>query len=214
METAAAAALGPEEPSSPDFAELFAPTPTGIVEGSPAASTGVIQRPGDSPWASTSAPLRGEFAPAAITLEPTHIPSIQRRVAACLSEVDVAEPEQPFIPHGCPFTIHNPFTSRSQCRILSEAMPTPQALRTVLSDFSSRRGWQPLVSVQPQPDDASVHLIPAAASPSLASVLLRDGAQLQPLCATRDAAGQVYRRIVLNGRHGRLREPYSLAVIM
>ena len=94
---------------------------------------------------------------------------------------------------------------------MSEVLQIPQALRTVLSDFAARRGWQPLVPVHPQPDADSVHLIPAAASPDLASVLLRTGNDLHPLCATRLGSGPPYRRIVLNGRHGRIREPYSIA---
>ena len=139
------------------------------------------------------------------------IPRLQRTVAACLSEVDTEPPSDPFIPAGCPFTIHNPFTSRSQCKVLSEVITSPQALRTVLSDFSARRGWQPLVSVHPQPDSASVHLVPAAADQALASVVLRSGSTLNALCLTRQWQGNPYRRIVLHGRHGRLREPYSVS---
>ena len=200
---------GPSEPSSPDLTDLQAPTPNAEIVSGHSDEIGTVQRPSDQPLARTSAPLRGDIAPGLSAFNAAHVPSIQRRVAACISEVDVVEAVQPFVPHGCPFTIHNPFTGRSQCKIMSEVIQTPQALRAILSDFSARRG--PLIPVHPQPDDASVHLIPAAASPSLASVLLRTGSDLHPLCATRAGPAQPFRRIVLNGRHGRVREPYSVS---
>ena len=171
---------GPSEPSSPDLTDLQAPTPTATIESASDAVAGTVQRPGDTPFARTSAPLSGELAPGLPPFDRAQIPRLQRRVAACVSEVDIREPEHPFIPHGCPFTIHNPFTSRSQCKIMSEVVHTPQVFRSILSDFSARRGWQPLVPVHPQPDEESVHLIPAAASSSLASVLLRTGSVLHP----------------------------------
>ena len=143
---------GPTEPSSPDLTEVQAPTPTGNVEHGVEPSVGIIQRPSDSSLASTSAPLRGEIEPRLDVFDAAHVCRLQRTVAACLSEVDVDETDNPFIPAGCPFTIHNPFTCRSQCKIMSELIPSSQALRTILSDFSARRGWQPLVSLQPQPD--------------------------------------------------------------
>ncbi|CAE7199873.1 ABHD8 [Symbiodinium necroappetens] len=202
---------GPTEPSSPDLTELQAPTPTGNVEHGVEPSVGIIQRPSDSSLASTSAPLRGEIEPQLDIFDAHTVARLQRTVAACLSEVDVEDPTTPFIPAGCPFTIHNPFTCRSQCKIMSELIQSPQALRAVLSDFSARRGWQPLVSLQPQPDARSIHLIPAAANPDLAAVVLRTGSALQPICLARTWQGNPYRRIVLNGRHGRLREPYSIS---
>ena len=201
----------PPEPSSPDLTDLQAPTPTGTVEHGIDSRVGIIQRASDSSLAHTSAPLRGDYEPLISTFDLSAVPRLQRAVAACLSDVDIESPTNPFVPAGCPFTIHNPFTSRSQCKVMSEVIPSPQALRTVLSDFSARRGWQPLVSLQPQPDQASVHLIPAAADPNLASVVLRSGPTLQALCLTRVWQGNPYRRIALHGRQGRLREPYSVS---
>ena len=201
----------PPEPSSPDLTDLQAPTPPGSVEHGIDSRVGIIQRASDFSLAHTSAPLRGDYEPLLNTFDLTAVPRLQRVVSACLSEVDIEEPSTPFVPAGCPFTIHNPFTSRSQCKVMSEVIPSPQALRTVLSDFSARRGWQPLVSLQPQPDQASVHLIPAAADPNLASVVLRSGPNLQALCLTRVWQGNPYRRIALHGRQGRLREPYSVS---
>ena len=202
---------GPTEPSSPDLTDLQAPTPTGNIEHGIDPRVGIVQRPSDSSLARTSAPLHGDYAPQLPVLDHGRIPQLQRSVAACLGEVDIEHPAVPFVPAGCPFTIHNPFTSRSQCKVMSEAIPSPQALRTVLSDFSARRGWQPLVSLHPQPDQTSVHLIPAAADPNLASVVLRSDSTLQALCLTRVWQGNPYRRISLLGRHGRLREPYSVS---
>ena len=202
---------GPTEPSSPDLLDLQAPTPTGSIEFGSEPAVGIIQRPSDSPFARTSAPLRGDIEPSLTPFDLATIPSIQRTVAACLSDVDIAPSAEPLIPAGCPFTIHNPFTSRSQCKVMSEVISSPQRLRTVLSDFSARRGWQPLVSLHPQPDAHSVHLLPAAADPSLASVVLRTGTNLQALCLSRTWQGNPYRRIALQGRQGRLREPYSVS---
>ena len=202
---------GPTEPSSPDLTDLQAPTPSGNIENGIDPRVGVVQRPSDSSLARTSAPLRGDYEPPIPVFDHGRIPQLQRSVAACLGEVDIEHPATPFVPAGCPFTIHNPFTSRSQCKVMSEAIPSPQALRTVFSDFSARRGWQPLVSLHPQPDQASVHLIPAAADPNLASVVLRSESSLQALCLTRVWQGNPYRRITLHGRQGRLREPYSVS---
>ncbi|CAE7401593.1 set10 [Symbiodinium microadriaticum] len=210
MESTGGDADGPSEPSSPDLTDLQAPTPTATVDTGADEEEGALQRPADSPFARTSAPLRGDLDPLLPEFAHASVPQVQRCVAACLSDVDVSTLPQPFIPHGCPFTVHNPFTRRSQCKIMSEVVQTPQAFRAMVSDFAARRGWQPLIAVHPQPTADSVHLIPAAADPALASVVLRTGHDLHPLCATRESPGQPFRRIVLNGRHGRIREPYSI----
>ena len=214
MESVDRVADGPSEPSSPDLTDLQAPTPTATIdpiEVGAEGAEGVLRRPADSPFAHTSAPLRGDLDSPLPGFDSASVPQVQRRVAACLSDVDVSPVPQPFVPHGCPFTVHNPFTRRSQCKIMSEAVQTPQAFRAVVSDFAARRGWQPLVAVHPQPTADSVHLIPAAADPALASVVLRTGQDLHPLCANRASPGHPFRRIVLNGRHGRIREPYSIS---
>ena len=142
---------------------------------------------------------------------PTLVPHIQRRVAACLNEVDMEPAPVPFIPHGCPFAIHNPFTARSQCKVMSEVVHTPQGLRNILADYAARRGWQPLVCVQPQPTDDAVHLIPAAADPGLVAVLFRAGRELVPSCIGRTVYGHPYCRLDVHGRAARLREPYPIA---
>ena len=110
---------GPTEPSSPDLTDLQAPTPISNIEHGIDARVGIVQRPSDSSLARTSAPLRGDYEPLIGAFDQCLIPQLQRTVSACLSEVDAEQPATPMIPAGCPFTIHNPFTSRSQCKVMS-----------------------------------------------------------------------------------------------
>ena len=164
--------------------------------------------PNDDDLARTSAPnigVPGDLSPA---FQASEIPAIQRRVLAALCEVDIERPPVPFVPAGCPVVIHNPFTSHSQVQLLTAVVGTPQILRDILSDYASRRGWRPLVGVQPQPDDRALHLIPAAAEDSLASVVFRNGDQLLPRCLAREMPAADYHSIRLDGRRGRLRLPY------
>ncbi|CAE7884579.1 RNA-directed DNA polymerase from mobile element jockey [Symbiodinium microadriaticum] len=121
---------GPTEPSSPDLTDLQAPTPISNIEHGIDARVGIVQRPSDSSLARTSAPLRGDYEPLIGAFDQCLIPQLQRTVSACLSEVDMEQPATPMIPAGCPFTIHNPFTSRSQCKVMSEAIPSPQVIPT------------------------------------------------------------------------------------
>ena len=202
---------GPSEPSSPDLADVSAPTPGNeVIRVGERNSFSVLQRASNEPLASTSAPMRGDTEPVLQPFCADLVASMQRRVTACLGEVDVEPAPRPFIPQGCPFTIHNPFTTRSQCQVMSATVHTPQHLREILADFSARRGWQPLVSVQPQPNEAAVHLIPAAADPTLVSVLFRAGHELIPSCIGRVTYGSPYCRLSVGGRQARMREPYPV----
>ncbi|CAE7788155.1 unnamed protein product, partial [Symbiodinium microadriaticum] len=99
-------------------------------------------------------------------------------------------------------------SDESPVQLLTAVVGTPQILRDILSDYASRRGWRPLVGVQPQPDDRALHLIPAAAEDSLASVVFRNGDQLLPRCLAREMPAADYHSIRLDGRRGRLRLPY------
>ena len=83
---------GPTEPSSPDLEDMQAPTPTGTIDHGHGDVVGVVQRPGDTPFSRTSAPLRGDTAPPLHAFDTAQIPNIQRRVAACISDVDTGEP--------------------------------------------------------------------------------------------------------------------------
>ena len=80
---------GPTEPSSPDLEDLQAPTPTGTIEHGHGEVVGVVQRPGHTPFSRTSAPLRGDTAPPIHTFDAAQIPSIQRRVAACMVSMGI-----------------------------------------------------------------------------------------------------------------------------
>ena len=76
---------GPTEPSSPDLEDLQAPTPTASIESGHGGAVGVVQRPSHTPLSRTSAPLRGDTAPPIPAFDIAQVPSIQRRVAACIS---------------------------------------------------------------------------------------------------------------------------------
>ena len=116
----------------------------------------------------------------------------------------------PFFPFGCPFQIHSPFTSRSQAQLVTGDVGTGQVFKELLSDFAFRRGWQPLVCVQPQPDTLAVHLAPASADPTLVSVLLRSGREVQARCVSCMMPPPHYHSITVNGRYGRRRLPYQV----
>ncbi|OLP77469.1 hypothetical protein AK812_SmicGene42466 [Symbiodinium microadriaticum] len=202
---------GPTEPSSPDFTDMNMPTPNAEVVTDVATGSTPHVRMSDSDLASTSAPVQGELVQPVEIFTSAQIPHIQCRVAACLYEVAEAPAPQPFIPRGCPFTIHNPFTRSRQCQVLSTIVHSPYRFREILQDYVNRRGWQPLVCVQPQPDSDSVHLIPIAADRGLASVVFRSGGGLHPVCVPRTLSRHPYASIQVNGRHTRIREPYQLS---
>ncbi|CAE7208415.1 unnamed protein product, partial [Symbiodinium microadriaticum] len=202
---------GPTEPSSPDFTDMNMPTPNPEVVTEVAVGSTPHIRMSDSELASTSAPIQGELARPVELFASSQIPQIQCRVAACLYDVAETPAPQPFIPRGCPFTIHNPFAHSRQCQVLSTVVYSPYRFREILQDYVNRRGWQPLVCVQPQPDSDSVHLIPVAADRGLASVVFRSGGSLHPVCVPRTFSRQPYASIQLNGRHTRIREPYQLS---
>ena len=198
----------PEPPSEPDLTDVSAPTPRNVV--SRRGSVEAYVRPSDDDLARTSAPRIGTDNVAGPVFQATEIPAIQRRVLAMFNEVDVERPPVPFIPAGCPVVIHNPFTSRSQAQHLTGIVGTPQIFRDLMHDYSVRRGWQPLISVHPQPDDRALHLIPAAAEGSLVSVVFRNGDNLHPRCLARTMPAADYHSIRLDGRRGRLRLPYHI----
>ena len=186
----------PVPPSSPDFTDITAPTPAGEIAGDEA---------------STSAPAVGAVPLAPVPFDHSLLPVCQCRVLAFLNEVNCRESQaRPFVPEGCPITIHNPFTRNRQCDLLSPEIYSGQTLRFLLQDFASRRGWQPLLAVQPQPDEHALHFIPAAADSSLASVVLRTDHGLHPICLPRILPTGPSRSLTVAGRWGRLREPYPL----
>ncbi|CAE7210150.1 unnamed protein product [Symbiodinium sp. CCMP2592] len=198
-----------QEPSSPDLSGVAPPTPGGELLG-PDHQGGALLRPSDEPGASTSVPSEAAPPPASL-FQPATIPLLQHRVTAYLQEVgEPGHAPRPFLPEGCPLTVHNPFTRNAQCPVLSPLIGTGFAFRLFLQDYSGRRGWQPIVPVQPQPDERAIHLIPAAADPSLVSVLLRTPDRLHPICLPRVLPVGPSRSITLAGRFGRLREPYPV----
>ena len=85
---------------------------------------------------------------------------------------------------------------------------TPNAFLQALGDYASRRGWQPIVAVQPQPDEHAIHLIPSAANPDLAAVLLQSGTAVQPACISRGYPSRSLGRIRFQGQSGQLVAPY------
>ena len=202
----------PVPPSSPDLTDLQPPTPVTVP---PHGGHGVndvdsIVRPSDSDLAHTSIPRAESAFAGAPDFDRSLIPVMQRRVAAALSEVNVDMPPRPFLPAGCPIVMHNPFTARGQVQIISTVVETPQAFQEVLQDFAARRGWQPLVCVQPQPDEAAIHLIPSARNHDLVAVLLRTASSVEPRCLARSLPVAQYHSISINGRAGRLRLPYQV----
>ena len=201
---------GPEEPSSPDLTDLQAPTP--LVEvANPVDPRGVSHiRMSEVSEARTSAPVQGDLSPQLTPFDRSNIPAVQRLVAALLNEVDLERPPIPFIQQGCPVTMHNPFTQRSQCQAMTAVVHSAQYFREILQDYAGRRGWQPLVPVSPQPDSDSLHLIPVAADPELVSVVFRSGNELHPCCVPQRIRRNPFARITLNGRQGRIREPYPV----
>ena len=175
---------GPAEPSSPDLADWQPPTPA--ASEPPTVSDTPILQPSGSSLARTTAPFEGAEASTPAAFPAEHIPVVQRRVAAAIQGVDIEPSTVPFLPPGCPVMIHNPFTGQTQCPALSSRVGTSHQLTEVLQDYSDRRGWQPIVCVQPQPDAQGVHLMPSAADARLVSVLFRNGAELRPRCIERD----------------------------
>ena len=202
----------PVPPSSPDLTDLQPPTP---VTTPPHGGHGVndadaIVRPSDSDLARTSIPRVDTAFVGAPAFDLALIPTLRRRVAAALSEVDVEVSPRPFLPAGCPVVMHNPFTARGQVQITTPVVDSPRILREVLQDFSSRRGWQQLVCVTPQPDEAAIHLAPAASNHDLVSVLLRTATIVEPRCMAHTLPAAHYHSVIINGSTGRLRLPYQV----
>ncbi|CAE7826777.1 unnamed protein product [Symbiodinium sp. CCMP2592] len=197
----------PQPPSSPSLTAVTAPTPENELVGTGGADPHLI-RPSDDPLARTGAPML-EWPRALPVFRQAEIPQLQTRVSAFMSEVDDRSNRlSPFLPAGCPLVIHNPFTEAEQCSVQTQLTGSGQIFRFFLQDFAQRRGWQPIVPVQPQPDESAIHLIPAAADPRLASVVLRTPQGLQPMCLPRSLPAGPSRALTLNGRFGRIREPY------
>ena len=160
------------EPSSPSLLQdISAPTPT----------TNLVEVPGESPvvlpssdtLASTRVPEQERLVPVTPQNPARPLSDIQHRFTCAIRGHRYAVPTgEPFIPAGVPVIIHNPFTGRPQCRLRTTTQGSPQVLCNTLADHAQRRGWQPLVDVQPQPDGEAVHLIPSAERQDLTSVLL------------------------------------------
>ena len=211
LESPSGEADGPEEPSESDLSDVQPPTPIAELPGLEPYAPGGIEsfvRPSDSDLARSSAPSIGEPFPDNPAFDMDTVPVLQRR-AACLQEVDNEPAPRPFLPAGCPVVVHNPFAIAAQITLHTSVVGTPQILREVLNDFAYRRGWQPIVCVQPQPNSDAIHLMPAAADEGLAAVLLRSGEALYPRCMTRRMPAADYHSITIQGRRGRLRVPYT-----
>ncbi|CAE7836107.1 unnamed protein product [Symbiodinium sp. CCMP2592] len=181
----------PVEPSSPSYSDLQAPTPDTTIEGEGLAST---VRASDSVAASTMVPVDGPTVANVPAFDQSMVPAMQRRVAAHLQGVNVAPQGHPFLPHGCPITIHDPFSRGSTCELLTSSIATGLIFEEMLRDYVARRGWQPLVSVYPQPDALSVHLIPAAADIAQITVRGRRGRIREPYTASRDPNRPIHLR--------------------
>ncbi|CAE6915759.1 unnamed protein product [Symbiodinium sp. CCMP2592] len=181
----------PVEPSSPSYSDLQAPTPDTTIEGEGLAST---VRASDSAAASTMVPVDGPTVANVPAFDQGMVPAMQRRVAAHLQGVNVAPQGHPFLPHGCPITIHDPFSRGSTCELLTSSIATGLIFEEMLRDYVARRGWQPLVSVYPQPDALSVHLIPAAADTAQITVRGRRGRIREPYTASRDPNRPIHLR--------------------
>ena len=204
-------ASGPTEPHSPSLpADLMAPTPrVELEEVEPGRAVITMSR---DALARTSAPGSDASLTAAPAFNPELIPVLQHRVLCALSHLPVSLPAgSPLLPAGCPIIIHNPFSDQSQCRLVASTQGSAQVLLHTLGDYANRRGWQPIVAVQPQPDSHAIHLIPTAANPELASVLLRGETGLQPTCIRRGFPSNNLGRVSYQGRRGQLVAPYPTA---
>ena len=202
----------PEPPSSPDLTEVQPPTPVTVPPngGHGVNDADAIVRPSDSELARTSIPRVDTAFVGAPAFDLTTIPALQRRVAAALSDVDTEVFPRPFLPAGCPVVMHNPFTARRQVQIITSVVDSPRVLRDVLHDFATRRGWQQLVCVTPQPDEAAIHFVPAANNHDLVAVVLRTAAVVEPRCMAHTLPAAHYHSVTINGRTGRLRLPYHV----
>ena len=135
--------------------------------------------------------------------------TIQHRFSCAIRGLHLTLPQgEPFIPAGIPVVMHNPFTGRPQCRLRTTTQGTAQVLRNTLADHAQRRGWQPIVDVQPQPNDQAVHLIPSAARPDLTSILLIAEGEAHPMCIPRAFPGRSSRTFHFGDREGRVVAPY------
>ncbi|CAE7362809.1 PTAC2 [Symbiodinium sp. CCMP2592] len=198
----------PQPPSSPSLTAVTAPTPDTELIGTGGPDPYLV-RPSDDAAARTGAPTIGAWPLPIPAFCLEQIPQLQTRVCAFLCEVDDRSNRlSPFLPAGCPLVLHNPFTNSDQCSVRTQLTGSGQIFRFFLQDFAHRRGWQPIVPVQPQPDEHAIHLIPAAAEPNLASVVLRTPQGLHATCLHRTLPSGPSRALTLGGRFGRLREPY------
>ena len=196
------------EPSSPSQLEsLQAPTPlTGLAD---APGERPVVTPSSDPMSSTSVPEQDSLTAGAEAGAELRICDLQHRFSCAIRGLHLPVPAGvPYIPAGHPVIMHNPFTGRPQCRLRTTTQGTAQVLRNTLADYASRRGWQPVVDVQPQPDSQAVHLIPAASRPDLVPVLLSAEGELHPMCISRSFPGRGSRPYQFDGREGRVIAPY------
>ena len=198
----------PSEPSSPSVLEdVHAPTPLTHLATVPGESP--VVRPNPDPLSSTSVPEQDRLAAVdnpGVTLP---IGAIQHRFSCAIRGLPLSVPAgEPYIPASFPVIMHNPFTGRPQCRLRTTLQGTAQILCNTLADYASRRGWQPIVDVQPQPNSEAVHLIPAASRPDLVSVLLSAEGELHPMCISRSFPSQESRPYRFGNREGRVIAPY------
>ncbi|CAE7704408.1 unnamed protein product [Symbiodinium sp. CCMP2592] len=201
----------PDEAGQVDCLELYIPLRNGASFFLGGGEDTHLLRPSDEDAARTGTPVVGQWPAVAPTFDHASIPTLQGRVIAFMCEVDDrSNRDRPFLPAGCPLTIHNPFTVSDQCSVVTPLVGSGQEFRFLLQDFSGRRGWQQILPVQPQPDAEAVHLIPAAADSALASVVLRTHRGLHPVCLPATLPVGPSRALTLGGRFGRLREPYPL----
>ena len=148
----------PSEPSSASALEdVHAPTPLTHLATVPGESP--VVRPNPDPLSSTSVPEQDRLAAGDNPGATLPIGVMQHRFSCAIRGLHLSVPAgEPYIPAGFPVIMHNPFTGRPQCRLRTTLQGTAQILSNTLADYASRRGWQPIVDVQPQPNSEAVHI--------------------------------------------------------
>ena len=196
------------EPSSPSLLEgISAPTPLTTLAEVPGESPVVL--PSADPSAVTGVPEQNSLPASSPQGPPLSICTVQHRFSCAIRGHRISAPVgEPFIPAGIPVIMHNPFTGRPQCRLRTTAQGSPQILCNTLADYAARRGWQPLVDVQPQPNDEAVHLIPSAERQDLTSILLLAEGEPHPMCVPRTFPSRGSRKFRFGNREGRVVAPF------
>ena len=202
---------GPTEPISPSLPDdLTAPTPRSDLDIL-APGRALIQ-PSPDAYAHTAAPGWDSSSRAVTDFPTASIPALQQRIICALSNIpDEGAPWRVLPARRMSGAYTQSFNSQAQCQLISNVQGSATAFLQALGDIAQRRGWQPIVAVQPQPDAAAIHLIPSAASPDLAAVVLQGDSGLQPTCIPRGFPNSDLGRVHLPGRRGQIQAPYPTA---